>query len=137
MAAPKMPFNVHRAIQDTEDEANIKSAEILSLEGLPRTEETLRQEQQFIQELGQLQAQLRKLRALAGQAGERLFLFFSHSLWEIPPFPSGFLSQDPLKPNPSVVVKPPPHQLRIVNNAAIPHELHIGQLIWEYNLTNT
>jgi hypothetical protein len=92
MAAPKMPFNVHRAIQDTEDEANIKSAEILSLEGLPRTEETQRQEQQFIRELGLLQAQLRKLRALAGQAGEqRLFFSFSHSLWEIPPFPSVFL----------------------------------------------
>lgn len=84
MAAPdRKPFDVQAAIQDTEDEANVKSAELFSLETVPQTEEILRQKDQFAQELGLIHAQLRRLRALAGQAGEQhLFLFLSHPLQE-------------------------------------------------------
>lgn len=84
MAAPdRKPFDVQAAIQDTEDEANVKSAELFSLQTIPQTEEILRQKDQFAQELGLIHAQLRRLRALAGQAGEQhLFFFLSHPLQE-------------------------------------------------------
>lgn len=118
MAAPnREPFDVQAAIRDTEEEANVKAAEYLSLATVPLTEEIRRQKDQTSQELALIRAQLRRLRALAGQAGEHhLFFFLCHPLQETLPFPlGGFLSQDLVKPNSNSVVavklKPPPDQL--------------------------
>lgn len=140
MAAPNgRSFDIQVAIQETEEEANVKSAEFFSLETVPQTAEILRQKDKTAQELELLRAQLRRLRALAGQAGEQhLFFFLSHPLQETLPFPCRFLSQDLPKPNPNptVAAKPPPDQLGVVNTSATSHDLRIGQLTWGYNLTN-